>query len=263
MDLALKGKAVLITGGSRGIGRQIALDFAAEGADVAICGRDAEQLKKTGAELRALGVKVHTTVADLFHAADCARAVEESAAALGRLDILVNNASTNVAGTLMTLTDEKLMERVYGKTLASMRVARAAVPHLRRAGGGSIICIGGTSARAPKKRNLPAGLGNSALANFVKHLSNEVGPDHIVVNIVHPSFCKTDRYPQRLATRAKQRGISLAEAEAEFIAGFPIGRLVEPADVSPVVLFLASRHATAITGQAIAVDGGMTQTINY
>src|SRR5262245_54348208 len=101
MDVGLRGKGVLATGGSRGIGRGIALAFAREGAHVAICARDAEQLAKTGAEIRALGVQTHTTVADLFQEADCIRAVDEAAGAFGRLDVLVNNASSNDGGTFL------------------------------------------------------------------------------------------------------------------------------------------------------------------
>jgi 3-oxoacyl-[acyl-carrier protein] reductase len=263
MDLSLRGKAVLVTGGSRGIGRQIALAFAEEGADVAICARDRERLAKTGSELSAMGVRTRTLVADLFQEADCRRVVDETAKAFGQLDVLVNNASTNVAGSLLTAGDDVLMERLMVKTLATMRCARAAIPHLRRAGGGRIICIGGLAARNPGKAGLPAGLGNAAVANFTKHLSDEVAADQILVNVVHPSFCKTDRYPGRVAARAKEQGISESEAEASLAAMFPIGRIVEPADIAPLVLFLASPHAGAITGQSIAVDGGLSRSVMY
>lgn len=263
MDLALRGKAVLVTGGSRGIGRAIARHFAAEGASVAICGRNSEALADALAALRAYGGPCLAIRADLFAAADCARVVEETVAAFGRFDILVSNASTNVSGTVMTASDEVLMERVMGKTLATIRLARAAIPHMRRVGGGRIICIGGTSARSPAGATLPSGLGNASLANLVKHLSDEVARDHITVNVIHPYFTKTDRYPERVAERARQRGLTLAEAEASFAADVPIGRVVEPDDIAPLVLFLASPHASAITGQAIAVDGGAVRCIAY
>ena len=263
MDLGLQGKGVLVTGGSRGIGRQIALTFAEEGANVAICARDPAQLAKTEAEIRALGVKTLALVVDLFQADDCQRVVDETAAAFGRLDVLVNNASTNVSGTLESTPDEKLMERVYGKTLASMRCSRAALPHLRRVGGGRIICIGGTSVRRPNKGAMPSGLGNSSVVNFAAHLAVEVAADGITVNVVHPPFTKTDRYPDRRAARARERGISLEEAEASFAAEFAIGRIVEPTDIAPLVAFLASPQAGAITGQSIVVDGGATRAIAY
>ncbi len=263
MDLALRGKAVLVTGGSRGIGRRIALEFAGEGADVAICARMEQPLAQTGEELQRKGGRILTISADLFNAADCRHVVDRAAEHFGRLDILVNNASTNVSGSLLTANDEQLMERLQGKLLAAMRCSRAAILHMRRVGGGRIICIGGLAARTPGKKSLPAGLGNSALTNLAKHLSDEVAADQILVNVVHPSFCKTDRYPQRVRTRAKELGISETEAENAFAAQFPIRRVVEPSDIAPLVLFLASPLAGAITGQSIAVDGGLSRSVTY
>lgn len=263
MELSLKEKSVLVTGGNRGIGLAIALAFADEGANVAICGRDQAALATAKSAIEARGVKAHTIAADLFTAAGCEAAIKETADTFGSFQVLVSNASTDIGGTLETLTDDQAIERVMGKTLAAMRLSRAALPHLRAAGCGRIICIGGTAARTPGKTSLPSGLGNSSLVNFVKHFSNDVGPENITVNVVHPPFTKTDRYPVRLAARAAQLGVSLAEAEASFAADFPIGRIVESADIAPMVLFLASPHAAAITGQAIAVDGGSTQMVTY
>ncbi len=264
MDLGLKGKSVVVTGGNRGIGRGIALAFAGEGANVAIVGRDTDALTKVKGEIEALGVKSLSIAADLFTAEGCIRSVDETAAAFGGLDVLVNNASTSVSGTLETLTDDQLMERLTGKTLAYMRCCRAALPWFRKAGGGRVICIGGMAARLAAPASLPSGLGNSALTNFVKHFSNDAAPDGITVNVVHPPFTKTDRYPGRLEARAKLLGgVSLEEAEASFIEDFPIGRLIEPKDIAPLVMFLASPHAAAITGQAIGVDGGFAGGVFY
>ena len=264
IDLELNGKAVLVTGGNRGIGKAIALAFAGEGANVAICGRDETALAGAKAEIEAKGVQANAVVADLFTAEGCKAAVAAATDAFGQLDILVNNASTNIGGRLETLSDEQLKERVNGKTLASMRCCRAAMPFLRASSAGRVVCIGGSSARNVGVDGLPSGLGNAALANFVKQFSYEVAADGVTVNIVHPPFTKTDRYPARLEARAKQLGgVSLEEAEASFTKGFPIGRIVVPEDIAPMVLFLASPNASAVTGQAIAVDGGATPYVAY
>lgn len=263
MDFGLKGRAVLVTGGNRGIGLVIAQAFAAEGADVAICGRDEAALESARASIANHGIRAEAIAADLFTAEGCERAVSAAANAFGRLDVLVNNASTNVSGSVETQTDDKLMERVMGKTLASIRCTRAAMPLLRQSDQGRIICIGGTSARAPDKTSLPSGLSNSSLVNFAKHFSLHAAPDGVTVNVVHPFFTKTERHEERLAARASNRGLSLEEAEASMAASVPIGRMIVPEDVAPLVLFLASAQAGALTGQTIAVDGGATPTVVY
>ena len=263
MDLDLKGKSVLVTGGNRGIGLAIALAFAEEGANVAVCGRDEKALADAHAKIAAKGVKASAVAVDLFTAAGCSGAVQAAVDAFGGLDVLVNNASTAVSGNIETLDDERLMERLNGKTLAYMRCCRAALPHLRKSARGRVICIGGNAVRHASATNLPSALGNSALVAFVKQFSKTVAADGITANIVHPPFTKTDRYPARLAARARRLRVSEEEAEASFIARFPIGRLVEPSDIAPMVLFLASPHAAAITGESIAIDGGSTPGTYY
>lgn len=263
MKLDLEGKSVLVTGGNRGIGLAIALAFAEEGANVAICGRDREALKNAEAKIAAKGVKAKAVAVDLFTADGCSEAVQAPVDTFGGLDILVNNASTSVSGNLETLDDDGLMERLQGKTLAYMRCCRAALSPLRKSGHGRIICIGGSAARYAGETALPSALGNSAIVAFIKQFSSIVAAEGITANTVHPPFTKTDRYPARRAARAKQLGISEEAADASFAAEFPIGRIVEPSDIAPMVLFLASSHASAITGQSIAIDGGSTPGIHY
>ena len=141
--------------------------------------------------------------------------------AFGGLDVLVNNASTAVSGNIETLDDDGLMERLNGKTLAYMRCCRAALPHLRKSWRGRVICIGGTAARHAGATALPSALGNSAIIAFVKQFSTTVAAQGITANVVHPPFTKTDRYPARRAARAKQLGVSEAEAEKSFVKPVP------------------------------------------
>jgi 3-oxoacyl-[acyl-carrier protein] reductase len=148
-----------VTEGNRGIGLAIALGFAAQGAKAAICGRDLDALAQSKKAIEACGVQAAAVAVDLFTAKACELAVAATVEAFGGLDILVNNASTNISGQFETLNDEQLMERFMGKTLASMRCCRAALPHLRSANGGRIICSGGASVRSVRKTSLPSGLG--------------------------------------------------------------------------------------------------------
>src|SRR5262249_44270606 len=127
MNLDLKGKSVLVTGGNRGIGLAIAVAFAEEGANVAVCARDKAALAEAEAKIKAKGVKAKAVSVDLFTAAGCSSAVQAAVDAFGGLDVLVNNASTSVSGNIETLDDEGLMERLQGKTLAYMRCCRASL----------------------------------------------------------------------------------------------------------------------------------------
>jgi 3-oxoacyl-[acyl-carrier protein] reductase len=275
MDLKLKGKSVLVTGGSRGIGRQIALAFAEEQARVAICARDQSQLDKTAQELKALGADTIAMSVDLTRAEDCQRVVDETVAAFGGIDILVNNAGTNVdraPSKLGEASEDQLMERVSGKALAAIRCSRAAIPYMQKAGGGRIVCIAGTSARnVSRGRERPSsdgnpvisGLGNAMITNFGKMLAEQNARDGILVNVIHPGVTKTDRHPNRMKKRAAELGISEAEAEADLASYVPIGRIVEPTDIAPLVVLLCSPVNGAITGQTIAVDGGFCRGIFY
>jgi NAD(P)-dependent dehydrogenase (short-subunit alcohol dehydrogenase family) len=274
MDLNLRNAAVLVTGASRGLGREFAIAFADEGARVAICARDSVKLEETAAAVRARGAECLALQADLLDGAACQRVVDDTAARFGRLDVLVNNASASVDSTPKSIevaTDAQVMARINGKLLVAVRCARAALPHMRKSGGGRIVNIGGTAGRTIFRRGdmpsegsgLAQGLGNSSLANFTKYLSEEVAADQIVVNTIHPHLIRTDRHKQRVAWLARQSGVSEAEAEKQMAAQIPIGRNLEISDVTPLVLLLASPLSGATTGQAIAVDGGALRGVNY
>jgi NAD(P)-dependent dehydrogenase (short-subunit alcohol dehydrogenase family) len=274
MDLRLRGAAVLVTGGSRGLGREFALGFAEEGADIGICARSVDELEKTASEIRSRGVRCVAVTANLFESEDCRRAVDETARAFGRLDVLVNNASTSVDKTPASIenaTDSQIMERFLGKTMAAIRCSRAAIPHMRKIGGGRIVCIGGTAARSVSRSGdnlspgsgLPQGLGNSALANFSKYLAEELAGDRILVNVVHPHLVVTGRHASRVAAYARNHGLEEKDVEALFAKQIPIGRMIMPSDVTPFVLLFASPLAGATTGQAFAVDGGALRAVNY
>jgi len=270
VELGLAGRSVLVTGGSRGLGRAIAMEFAAEGASVSICARTRNQLDTALEDLQVHTKRAMAIQVDLFEPEGCVEAVERTVGMFGRLDVLINNASTSIAypGHLEDASDDLLLERVRGKALAAIRCSRAALPHFRRVKGGRIICIGGTAARSISidptlGSSVASGLGNALLVNFAKHLSREVAGDGILVNVVHPDAMRTDRYASRVAAVASEMGTTLDKAAEILATRIPIGRSIDPGDVAPLVVFLASSKANAITGQSIGVDGGALAQVIY
>ncbi len=273
MDLGLRQKVVLVTGASRGIGKQIALAFAEEGAHVAVCSRNRVLIDETVSQLKTLGVKAHGIASDLNDDDAPARVIDEVEKVFGRLNILINNAGSHVPAVprIEGAPDHVLFERVTGKGFAAIRLARAAIPCLRRAGWGRVIFIGGISSSSLLPPNeLPIatssvaqGMGNALLSNFSKHLSLELAADNISVNIVHPHLVKTDRYPERIKAVMADRKIGQKAAEQFYANLAPIGRAIEVRDVADMVVFLASERAGTVTGQAISVAGGAGGHIPY
>ena len=198
-------------------------------------------------------------------------AVEKTASTFGRIDVLVNNASSAADIAAPDAAEDMVMERFVGKTFAAMRCSESVLPYMKRQRHGRIVCIGGTAARSvflpadSPVRNPPlaSGMGNAALANYARYLAEEGAPYGITVNTVHPHTMRTDRLARRISQRAADVGVSEAQLEAELVSHIPIGRFIEVSDVAPLVAFLASKFAGAITGQAIAVDGGSLRQVNY
>ena len=265
MDLQLRNKRAIVTGGSRGIGFAIAEALAVEGADVAIVSRGGEALQKAAGTLSVHGGRVVAVAADTTDDESVRDMVASVVAELGGVDILVNSAaqpaSSGPAPTLATLTDEALRLELDTKLLGYLRCARAVAPHMQRAGWGRIVSISGLNAR--QAGSISGSVRNVAVAAMTKNIADELGPYGINCTVVHPGMTLTERTPGMLQARAKEKGLTPQEIEAAMTAPISIGRMVTAAEVAAVVAFLASPRSVAINGDAIAVGGGTKGAIHY
>jgi 3-oxoacyl-[acyl-carrier protein] reductase len=263
MDLGLKDRVALVTGGSKGIGRSVARALANEGAKLAICARGEADLGSAAEELRAAGADVLAVAADLVQPADIRRFVDSAVARFGRIDILVNNAVSSTQNSFAALSDEEWKHHLDVKLMGYVRCAREVLPHMQKARSGRIVNIAGMSARIVTEYRITNGAVNAAVTNFTKHLSEQVGKDGITVNAIHPGYTWTPRLEAVLRRWSELDGVPLEEVTALRLKEIPIGRFVQPEDLASLALFLCSDAASAITGQAIAVDGGSGRAISY
>jgi NAD(P)-dependent dehydrogenase (short-subunit alcohol dehydrogenase family) len=261
MDLGLRNKAAIVTGGSDGLGFGTARRLAAEGAAVAICGRDRTRLKHAAEALRASGAAVLDVPADVTRAGDLEELVSAAVGRFGRLDILVNNAGTSAAGAFDAVDDAAWQADLELKLFAAIRGARLSVPHMRRAGGGRIVNILNTGAKAPPGRSVPTSVSRAAGLALTKALSKELAPDGILVNAVCIGLVKSGQWERRWA-RAGRPGT--LEGFYEGLArerGVPLGRVGEADELGALVAFLVSRQAAYVTGVAINFDGGLSPVV--
>lgn len=245
MHISFTGRRVLIAGGSRGIGRSIALGFAAAGAHVSICARGESRLRQTADELRNLGSTVHEAVCDLSDGAAVVDWVEAAAGALGGIDVLVNNAS----GFGRTDDEAGWGASIDVDLMATVRASRTALPWLERSRG-SIIHISSISGLAPSVRTPPYGAIKAALIQYTMTQAAALAAKGVRVNCVAPGSVE---FPGGVWDEARQKNPALYE---RILKGIPSGRMGRPEEIANVVLFLASDLASWVTGQTIAVDGG-------
>jgi NAD(P)-dependent dehydrogenase (short-subunit alcohol dehydrogenase family) len=272
MDLGLRDKRAIVTGGSLGIGRAIARELAREGADVAIVARTKDTLETASKELAAeTGRRVVPLVADVTSKAQVDAMVAQAAAQLGGLHILVNSGSppggsAGATGPIETVVDEDLLHDFNVKYVGALRCARAAIPYMKDQKWGRIINISGTNAR--NAGNLSGGARNTSLVHLSKTLAVQVGRFGITVNCVHPGTTRTERTPRLLAARAKELGIAPEEVEQRDFApdsprGNAICRMVDAAEIAYLTAFLASDKAWAISGELIVATGGAGRAVYY
>ena len=264
MDLGLSGRVALITGGSRGIGKAIALALAQEGCDISTCARGGDDLETAAAEIRAKanGAAVLAVRADIGNPADVKQFVAASVGRFGRVDILVNNAGTGRLSDLLELPEEEFRRNMDLMLFGLIQCSREVIPYMRKQGWGRIINISSIFGKQP------GGLVDydcikAAVIMFGKDLANYLAKDKILVNTVCPGPISTQLWmgPGQLADQLGQvMGMPGPEAAKQFAAqNIPLGHLGDPEDIANMVAFLASEKAKFITGQAINVDGGMVK----
>ncbi len=263
MNFGLRDRVALVTGASKGIGLSVARAFAREGAKLAICARGEADLEAAATELREAGAEVLHLRADVSKIDDIREFVEAAAGQFGRIDILLNNAVSSSQANFADLPDEEWKHHLDVKLMGYVRCAREVLPHMQKAGGGRIVNIAGMTARIVSEYRITNGAVNAAVTNFTKHLSEQVGKDGITVNAIHPGYTWTPRLEALLRRWAELDKLTLEQVTALRLKEIPIGRFIQPEDLASLVLFLCSEAASAITGQAIAVDGGSGRSIAY
>lgn len=259
MDLHLTDAVVLITGGTDGLGAALADRLVEEGARVAVCGRDPARLAATQERLAAAGGDVLAVRADVTVLADLERFVAAAADRWHRIDGLVNNAGRSIAGSIDQVPDDDWREDLELKVLAAARTTRLALPHLRAAGGGSIVNVLSIGARAPGAASLPTTASRAAGLAITKSLSKELGPQGIRVNAVLVGFVESGQWRRR----ADDSGRPVAEVYAELVAsaGVPLGRVGAAREFADLGAYLLSDRSSYVTGSAINLDGGASPVL--
>jgi 3-oxoacyl-[acyl-carrier protein] reductase len=262
MDLELTGRAAAVAAASRGLGRAVARALAAEGCDVALCGRDAARIREAADSIaRETGRRTLPVVADVGVSEDCRRFVDEAARAFGRLDVLVTNTGGPRPGGFDGVLDAD-WEAAYRVTLANVvSLVREAVPHMRRGRWGRIVNVTSLSAKQPIDGLVLSNAFRAAVVGLAKTLANELGKDGILVNNVCPGYTRTDRLDELARVRAKAAGTTPDRIVEGLAQAVPLGRIAEPEEFAAVVCFLCSERASYVTGATIPIDGGAVRSL--
>jgi NAD(P)-dependent dehydrogenase (short-subunit alcohol dehydrogenase family) len=261
MDLGLRGKVAIITGGSDGLGLATARRLAAEGAAVAICGRDRTRLKEAAEKVRVDGGAVLEVPADVTRAGDLETLVSSTLERFGRLDILINNAGTSAARGFDTVDDQAWQADLELKLFAAIRCVRLSVPHMRQVGGGRIVNVLNTGAKTPGARSLPTSVSRAAGLALTKALSKELAPDGILVNAVLIGLVKSGQWERRWTREGRPGTLETFYERLAREREVPLGRVGEAEELGALVTFLVSAQAAFITGVAINFDGGHSAVV--
>jgi NAD(P)-dependent dehydrogenase (short-subunit alcohol dehydrogenase family) len=257
MELGLKGKVVLVTGGSKGIGLACASGFAAEGARVAICSRSRENIDKASAGIKeAFGV-----VADLVDAVAAARVIETVEDRLGPIDILVNSAGAAKRTPPDELSPAVWRDAFDAKFFSYINVIDPVVKGMAKRGSGVIISVIGVGGKVASSSHLAGGSANAALMLATAGLGATYAGKGVRVVAVSPSLTETDRVAEGFAADARLANISVEEARQRGVARLPLGRMATAEEIANAVIFLASAKAGYVTGVTLSMDGGQNPVV--
>jgi len=261
MDLELVGKRALVTGGSKGIGYAAAERLAVEGASVAIVARREEELAAARRSILAAapGATILTVSADVATAEGTAHAVEATTRAFGGLDILVNNAGTASAQPILDVSDDLWQSDLDLKVFGAIRMVRLAAPHLRAAGGGSIVNVLSIFGKQPSAASSPSSVSRAAGLALTKAMSKDLAADNIRVNCVCVGLIVSEQITRAAGRRFPD--VPLDDAFAQMTSHVPLGRIGRAAEAGDMIAYLSSVRASYVTGTAVNVDGGTSAVL--
>ena len=257
MNLGLKGKRAIVMAASRGLGYACARALAEEGCDLIVCSRDESRIRAAAQTItQETNARVHAIAADVSGEAEARQLVDAAVTQFGGLDIVLHNAGGPPAGDTASVTEAQWQKAFEQNMLSFVRIVNAAVPELKRSGGGRILTIASSSIKQPIPNLVLSKAMRAGIWGFAKTLSRELGPDQILVNVGAPGRIQTERIDELDRANATKTGATLEDVKRASVAGVPIGRIGRPVEFANLIVFLASDAASYITGQAITVDGG-------
>ncbi len=262
MDLGLQNRVALVTGSSQGIGWAIANRFALEGANVVICARNLKKLELAAKKIQSTtGSEVYYVQTDLTSPTEITRLVTNTLSRFHRIDVLVNNSGGPPPKFFSETTPHDWIAAFDSLLLSVVNCCSEVIPHMKRHNWGRIINITSFAAKQPVERLILSNALRAGILGLTKTLSNELGPEGILVNAICPGWTQTRRLESLARVRAKQTSQSLSEVLNNWAKQIPLKRLAQPEEIANLVVFLASECASYITGTVIQVDGGYIQAL--
>jgi 3-oxoacyl-[acyl-carrier protein] reductase len=263
MNLHLKGKSVIVTAASKGLGKASAMEFAKEGAHVLLSSRNEAALRLAVEEIKAEtnNENIDYTVCDMKNETDIKELINQAVQWNGTVDVLINNAGGPPAGSFMSMSDEDWYHAFELNLLSFVRTIRAAVPYMKKQQRGHIVNLASSSIKQSIDNLVLSNTMRPGIVGLAKTLSQELSEDNILINTVGPGTIKTDRVQELNEVRAEKEQVSVEELTRKAEENIPMKRFGKPEEFAKAIVFLASGANTYITGQSLIVDGGQVKAL--